>query len=521
MSNVLRAQFFCSRPDGTLTPLVAVDELPANITIRGVPRVLSPGETQGMTSLGSLSSRGQCFTVEGAAAPASRPPSTGAGATGHRTRGHDLHASLLRMIADENIPANQRMALSSMMQQSVSSTWHGNNPSTAGWLVPNNGGSPNTSSGQQTPHFRNIKKEYCSYWIRHGECDYQQQGCLYKHEMPHDRSMLEKLGLRDIPRWYREKYNIASILPNGHGHPRSASVTTQPWKDDGNFKSIQYPPQLGPNTVSEHSELEKAAKQRSTSYLPAQQYQQAAVIPGASQMAFHSIASPTAPVPQSQTPIPSPGPISAGNKKIDLLSFDHGDYLSNNNFLRRPSNEISFEAPGNPHQESLVRNLHSLSLSSNPVGPGHANIDFPHSPFDSTVGAGRFKKSSRAPRLYQPRPQDAVPDSGTELADNDSIRVFHNQATTSSSGASATSKTTNSHLASPVADAARGSITSEPPTRGSSPAALSFGASPGIFRGRGKDKTHRKPPGVIGSKKTFRKRSTESFEDDMFCHGKK
>jgi hypothetical protein len=20
------------------------------------------------------------------------------------------------------------------------------------------------------------KKEYCSYWIRHGECDYQQQG---------------------------------------------------------------------------------------------------------------------------------------------------------------------------------------------------------------------------------------------------------------------------------------------------------------------------------------------------------
>lgn len=22
----------------------------------------------------------------------------------------------------------------------------------------------------------NSKKEYCSYWIRHGECDYQQQG---------------------------------------------------------------------------------------------------------------------------------------------------------------------------------------------------------------------------------------------------------------------------------------------------------------------------------------------------------
>ena len=55
-------------------------------------------------------------------------------------------------------------------------------------------------------------KEYCSYWLRHGECDYAQQGCLYKHEMPLDRGVLEKLGLRDIPRWYREKHGLASYL---------------------------------------------------------------------------------------------------------------------------------------------------------------------------------------------------------------------------------------------------------------------------------------------------------------------
>ncbi|RMZ90635.1 hypothetical protein DV736_g2123, partial [Chaetothyriales sp. CBS 134916] len=55
-------------------------------------------------------------------------------------------------------------------------------------------------------------KEYCSYWLRNGECDYAQQGCLYKHEMPFDKATLERVGLRDIPRWYREKHGLVSYL---------------------------------------------------------------------------------------------------------------------------------------------------------------------------------------------------------------------------------------------------------------------------------------------------------------------
>ena len=43
-------------------------------------------------------------------------------------------------------------------------------------------------------------------------------GCLYKHEMPTDIFMLEKLGLRDIPRWYREKYDVPSLLQAGYGN---------------------------------------------------------------------------------------------------------------------------------------------------------------------------------------------------------------------------------------------------------------------------------------------------------------
>jgi hypothetical protein len=48
------------------------------------------------------------------------------------------------------------------------------------------------------------KKEYCTYWIRHGECDYMQQGCRYKHEMP-DLMTLRAIGFRHIPDWYKER----------------------------------------------------------------------------------------------------------------------------------------------------------------------------------------------------------------------------------------------------------------------------------------------------------------------------
>lgn len=59
----LRPQYFLSRPDGTLTALVAVDELPNNFVIHGVPHVLGQGDTAGMTSLGTVASRGQVYSV--------------------------------------------------------------------------------------------------------------------------------------------------------------------------------------------------------------------------------------------------------------------------------------------------------------------------------------------------------------------------------------------------------------------------------------------------------------------------
>jgi hypothetical protein len=47
-------------------------------------------------------------------------------------------------------------------------------------------------------------KVYCTYWIRHGECDYIQQGCLYKHEMP-DEATCAIIGFRVVPQWWADK----------------------------------------------------------------------------------------------------------------------------------------------------------------------------------------------------------------------------------------------------------------------------------------------------------------------------
>ena len=47
-----RPHWFISRPDGSLSPLIAVDELPTSFRILGVPPVLSRAATVNMTSLG-------------------------------------------------------------------------------------------------------------------------------------------------------------------------------------------------------------------------------------------------------------------------------------------------------------------------------------------------------------------------------------------------------------------------------------------------------------------------------------
>lgn len=120
MASPIRPQFFCARPNGTLTPLIALDELPAHISVRGVPRVLSPSDTQGMTSLGTVNPRAQFYIVDGV------PVSQARGVTGSSNqlvRDFELHSSILRAAADDSLPVAQRLALQSLLQQGLSQNW--------------------------------------------------------------------------------------------------------------------------------------------------------------------------------------------------------------------------------------------------------------------------------------------------------------------------------------------------------------------------------------------------------------
>lgn len=56
------------------------------------------------------------------------------------------------------------------------------------------------------------KKVYCMYWLRKGECDYMQQTCDFKHEMPVDEETRQRIGLREIPSWFRESPEYGQFL---------------------------------------------------------------------------------------------------------------------------------------------------------------------------------------------------------------------------------------------------------------------------------------------------------------------
>ena len=59
----------------------------------------------------------------------------------------------------------------------------------------------------QTPQTPGVlgKKEYCTYYLRTGMCDYMQEGCRYKHGYPEDEETRRKFNLRTLPRWLEER----------------------------------------------------------------------------------------------------------------------------------------------------------------------------------------------------------------------------------------------------------------------------------------------------------------------------
>jgi hypothetical protein len=234
--------------------------------VRGVPRVLAPHETQEMLHIGQVDGRNQYYTIEGPSPPVFSSNVNNAASRNfsslHRSEKQNgifdtpfgvssnpqPVATSYNCIRNSNFQTNTKPIVnfvspstqpkyshkSSLTPQPKQQTpnvlrpfsyisHRETTPPSSPMMISTALFSPKSqlqtlppNSNVQTQSLTALtrptpgKKEYCSYWLRHGECDYQQQGCLYKHEMPTDMATLSRLGLREIPRWYREAHGLSA-----------------------------------------------------------------------------------------------------------------------------------------------------------------------------------------------------------------------------------------------------------------------------------------------------------------------
>ena len=83
------------------------------------------------------------------------------------------------------------------------------------------------------------KKVYCTYWIQTGNCNYMQEGCKYKHEIPKDEETRRAIGFREFPNWPREELPV---------HTKPIPALTKPWRrPDGkpDFSGTRSSPKRG------------------------------------------------------------------------------------------------------------------------------------------------------------------------------------------------------------------------------------------------------------------------------------
>jgi len=61
------------------------------------------------------------------------------------------------------------------------------------------------AASSKFPNLKPGEKVYCTHWVRYGVCDFIQQGCKYRHEMPSSDVLKKITGMRDTPQWWKNK----------------------------------------------------------------------------------------------------------------------------------------------------------------------------------------------------------------------------------------------------------------------------------------------------------------------------
>lgn len=246
MADTLKPQFYVLRPDNVAIPLIPMDELPHSIRVEGVPRVLTMEDVMAMEGTGKVEPRHQTYHVfDTNKASSSMPSMTQTHILPHRpptpaasASGSDSNIAPSRPPSDAIFPGPKKFyGIQEQKPDSDDETNISNHKVEASSATEASSKTSEVSGKHDAlPPWKNVtqlgsrlpppgKKVYCSHWMSTGECDYAQQGCLYKHEMPLDIEMLNHLGFQDIPKWYRETHNIGKLtaVPGSGAHIRGSS----------------------------------------------------------------------------------------------------------------------------------------------------------------------------------------------------------------------------------------------------------------------------------------------------------
>ncbi len=238
--NEPRLLYFISRNNNTIVPLIPADELPFNVRLADVPRVMSFDKTFGMQHVASAPYTGLTFKLDDI--QPSRPSSQSS--SDHNRS----QSSTPKHFLAPDAYARQALSVSSNPMHTLPYRPLSAHESTSNWRkaptsAPKNPQDVidailNTPQGSETashigytarnspvpPPSGNVidpeRKEFCTYWIRTGECDFIQQGCLYKHEMPATLEKLQSLGIMRYPKWWQEKKQQVKIGYIGFAGPK-------------------------------------------------------------------------------------------------------------------------------------------------------------------------------------------------------------------------------------------------------------------------------------------------------------
>ncbi len=203
-----RPSYFLYRADGTCTALIEVDQLPESIRIVGVPASLSLAETAGMFSMGTKERDERRYLVETVDSatryrPGELPSQFNSSNDVKDRRGgvqidgaHVSRISIKFFLVDILILSKTEAIINDRQLATI----------VPDLLLVRNAAPPATARPVLEAHRSGTmgQKVYCTHWLRRGECDYVQQGCKYKHEMPDLATLRLATGIRCFPKWWRE-----------------------------------------------------------------------------------------------------------------------------------------------------------------------------------------------------------------------------------------------------------------------------------------------------------------------------